>query len=120
MKTKTTQARVLNTLDPFVRLGRGLEYPLIIQRGKGRNAEFIAGVHFADKPTRRELRQWRDAIIEACAVLAKTEGDVTRILTSGQWACCNCRNRDYDGSCKLSGAQTSMTDYCAGYQQASF
>ena len=47
---------------PFVRLGRGLEYPLIIQRGRGRNAEFIAGVHFADKPTRRELRQWRDAI----------------------------------------------------------
>jgi len=59
---KTTQARVSNMLDPFVRLGRGLEYPLIIQRGKGRNAEFIAGVHFADKPTRRELRQWRDAI----------------------------------------------------------
>jgi hypothetical protein len=62
MKSKTTQARVSSTPDPFVRLGRGLEYPLIIQRGKGRNAEFIAGVHFADKPTRRELRQWRDAI----------------------------------------------------------
>ena len=62
MKSKTTQARVSGTLDPFVRLGRGLEYPLIIQRGKGRNSEFIAGVHFADKPTRRELRQWRDAI----------------------------------------------------------
>lgn len=46
----------------IVRLGRGMEYALIIQRGKGRNAEFIAGVHFADKPTRRELRQWRDAI----------------------------------------------------------
>lgn len=44
----------------------------------------------------------------------------TRILTSDQWACCNCRNRDYDGSCKLSGKQTSMTDYCAGYRQASF
>jgi hypothetical protein len=62
MKSKTTQARGSNTLAPFVRLGRGLEYPLIIQRGRGRNAEFIAGVHFADKPTRRELRQWRDAI----------------------------------------------------------
>ena len=62
MKSKTTQARVSGTPYPFVRLGRGLEYPLIIQRGKGRNAEFIAGVHFADKPTRRELRQWRDAI----------------------------------------------------------
>lgn len=62
MKSKTTQARLSGTLDPFVRLGRGLEYSLIIQRGKGRNGEFIAGVHFADKPTRRELRQWRDAI----------------------------------------------------------
>ena len=62
MKTKTTQARLSGTLEPFVRLGRGLEYPLIIQRGKGRNSEFIVGVHFADKPTRRELRQWRDAI----------------------------------------------------------
>ena len=51
-----------NTLDPIVRLGRGMEYALIIQRGKGRNAEFIAGVHFAEKPTRRELQQWRDAI----------------------------------------------------------
>ena len=57
MKSKTTQARVSNTLAPFVRLGRGMEYALIIQRGRGRNAEFIAGVHFADKPTRRELRQ---------------------------------------------------------------
>ena len=56
MKSKTT------TLGPFVRLGRGMEYTLIIQRGKGRNAEFIAGVHFAGEPTRRELRQWRDAI----------------------------------------------------------
>ena len=36
MKSKTT--------EPFVRLGRGLEYALIIQRGKGRNAEFIAGI----------------------------------------------------------------------------
>ena len=62
MKSKTTQARVSGTPYPFVRLGHGLEYPIIIQRGKGRNAEFIAGVHFADKPTRRELRQWRDAI----------------------------------------------------------
>ena len=62
MKSKTTQVLVPNTLDLFVRLGRGLEYALIIQRGKGRNAEFIAGVHFADEPTRRELRQWRDAI----------------------------------------------------------
>ena len=62
MKSKTTLARVSNTLDLFVRLGRGMEYTLIIQRGKGRNAEFIAGVHFADKPTHRELRQWRDAI----------------------------------------------------------
>ena len=62
MKSKTTQARVSNTISPFVRLGRGLEYALIIQRGKGRNAEFIAGVHFADKPTLRELRKWRDAI----------------------------------------------------------
>ena len=51
-----------DTLAPFVRLGRGMEYAIVIQRGKGRNAEFIAGVHFADKPTRRELRQWRDAI----------------------------------------------------------
>ena len=41
MKSKTT------TLGPFVRLVRGLEYTLVIQRGKGRNAEFIAGVHFA-------------------------------------------------------------------------
>ena len=48
--------------EQIVRLGRGLEYKLIIQRGKGRNAEFIAGVHFAGKPTRRELRKWRDAI----------------------------------------------------------
>ena len=62
MKTKTTQARVSDTLEPLVRLGRGLEYPLIIQRGKGRNAEFIAGIQFADNPTRRELRKWRDAI----------------------------------------------------------
>mgnify|MGYP001203535921 CR=1 FL=1 len=61
MKSKTTQARVSNTLDPFVRIGRGMEYTLIIQRGKGRNAEFIAGVHFAGEPTRRELRQWRGA-----------------------------------------------------------
>ena len=51
MKSKTTQARVASTPDPFVRLGRGLEYPLIIQRGKGRNAEFIAGIQFADNPT---------------------------------------------------------------------
>lgn len=57
MKSKTTQA-----ISPFVRLGRGLEYSLIIQCGKGRNGEFIAGVRFADKPTRRELRKWRDAI----------------------------------------------------------
>ena len=62
MKSKTTQARVSGTLDPFVRLGRGMEYAIIIQRGKGRNAEFIAGVHFGRKQTRRELRQWRDAI----------------------------------------------------------
>jgi len=61
MKSKTTQSRVSNTLDPFVRIGRGMEYTLIIQRGKGRNAEFIAGVHFAGEPTRRELRQWRGA-----------------------------------------------------------
>ena len=77
MKSKTTQARILNTLDPFVRLGRGLEYTIIIQRGKGRNAEFIAGVHFADEPTRRELRQWRDAIqrgIEPNAALTGAEG----------------------------------------------
>ncbi len=68
MKSKTT------TLGPFVRLGRGMEYALIIQRGKGRNAEFIAGVHFAEEPTRRELRQWRDAIqrgIEPNSLLAK-------------------------------------------------
>jgi len=62
MKPKTTRARVSGTLDPIVRLGRGLEYALIIQRGKGRNAEFIAGVHFGRKQTRRELRKWRDAI----------------------------------------------------------
>ena len=46
----------------IVRLGHGLEYSIVIQRGKGRNAEFIAGVHFAGEPTPRELRQWRDAI----------------------------------------------------------
>ncbi|HPL75490.1 MAG TPA: hypothetical protein PKW18_13105 [Candidatus Sumerlaeota bacterium] len=60
--------------EQIVRLGRGLEYKLIIQRGKGRNAEFIAGVHFAGKPTRRELRKWRDAIqrgIEPNSLLAK-------------------------------------------------
>ena len=62
LEAAINQARGSNTLDPFVRLGRGLEYQLIIQRGRGRNAEFIAGVYFADKPTRRELRQWRDAI----------------------------------------------------------
>ena len=74
MKSKTPQAQVSGTLDPFVRLGRGMEYALIIQRGKGRNAEFIAGVHFAEEPTRRELRQWRDAIqrgIEPNSLLAK-------------------------------------------------
>ena len=74
MKSKTTQALVPNTLGPFVRLGRGLEYDLIIQRSKGRNAEFIAGVHFADKPTPRKLRQWRAAIqrgIEPNSLLAK-------------------------------------------------
>ena len=73
MKSKTTQARVLNTLDPFVRLGYGLEYSIIIQRGKGRNAEFIAGVHFAGKPTRRELRQWRDAIQRGIEQNAKVD-----------------------------------------------
>jgi hypothetical protein len=52
----------MSKLNPIVRLGHGLEYPIIIQRGKGRNAEFIAGVHFGRKQTRRELRQWRDAI----------------------------------------------------------
>ena len=75
---KTTQARVSNMLDPFVKLGRGLEYPLIIQRGKGRNAEFIAGVHFADKPTRRELRQWRDAIQRG--IVHRAPGTVSRCL----------------------------------------
>ena len=62
MKSKTTQALVSGTLGPFVRLGRGLEYSLVIQRGKGRYAEFIAVVQFGRKQTRRELRQWRDAI----------------------------------------------------------
>ena len=49
-------------INVIVRLGHGLEYSIVIQRGKGRNAEFIAGVHFGRKQTRRELRQWRDAI----------------------------------------------------------
>ena len=75
---KTTEARVSGTLDPFVRLGRGLEYTLIIQRGKGRNAEFIAGVHFADEPTRRELRQWRDAIQRGIEPNATGERPETR------------------------------------------
>ncbi len=70
MKSKTTQARVSGTLAPFVRLGHGLEYSIVIQRGKGRNAEFIAGVHFAGEPTPRELRQWRDAIqFASCMVV---------------------------------------------------
>ena len=80
MKSKTTLARVSNTLDLFVRLGRGMEYSLIIQRGKGRNAEFIAGVHFADKPTRRELRQWRDAIQRGI----EPNTSVTGVTTAGR------------------------------------
>ena len=72
MKSKTMQALVANTLVPIVRIGRGMEYTLIIQRGKGRNAEFIAGVHFADEPTRRELRQWRDAIQRGLATKSCT------------------------------------------------
>jgi hypothetical protein len=39
MKSETTEARVSGTPDPFVRLGRGLEYPLIIQRGIEPNEE---------------------------------------------------------------------------------
>lgn len=60
--TNDYAVRVSSTPDPIVRLGHGLEYSIIIQRGNGRNAEFIAGVHFGRKQTRRELRQWRDAI----------------------------------------------------------
>ena len=78
MTTETTQARVSGTLDPFVRLGRGLEYALIIQRGKGRNAEFIAGIQFADNPTLRELRQWRDAIQRGIEPNATGERPETR------------------------------------------
>ena len=75
MKSKTTQARVSGTPDPIVRLGRGLEYALVIQRGKGRNAEFIAGVHFAEEPTRRELRQWRDSLLAKPATQSCTWTD---------------------------------------------
>ena len=83
MKTKTTQARLSGTLDPFVRLGRGLEYALIIQRGKGRNAEFIAGIQFADNPTLRELRQWRDAIQRGIAGVHVADNPTLRELR--QW-----------------------------------
>ena len=64
----------------IVRLGHGLEYSIVIQRGKGSNAEFIAGVHFAGEPTRRELRQWRDAIQRGIEPNAESHGRQSRTV----------------------------------------
>jgi hypothetical protein len=54
--------RMTTSADAVVRLGRGSEYALIIQRGRGKNAPFIAGVHFPRETPKRVLREWRDII----------------------------------------------------------
>jgi hypothetical protein len=53
---------VTDSVDYVVRLGRGSEYALIIQRGRGKNAPFVAGVHFPRETPKRVLLAWRDRI----------------------------------------------------------